>query len=89
MRSEAEARSSPDEPLGRVVLEPLDGIAKVHRELVVEIVVPFADGAERSDEVVAWSVLVVKRLVAEPMRERVDTESRLADISWASLQGDS
>jgi hypothetical protein len=55
----------------------------------VEIVVPFADGAERSDEVVAWSVLVVKRLVAEPMRERVDTESRLADISWASLQGDS
>ena len=34
----------PDEPLRGVVLVPFDGIAVVHRELVVEVVVTFTNG---------------------------------------------
>jgi hypothetical protein len=44
---------------------------------VVEVVVAFTDGTEGSEEVVAGSVLVIERLVSEPMSERVDTEGRL------------
>jgi hypothetical protein len=66
-----------NEPLGWVVLEPLDGVSEIHRELVVEVVVAFTDGTEGSEEVVAGSVLVIERLVSEPMSERVDTEGRL------------
>lgn len=39
MRSEADAAVGPDEPLSGVVLPPLDSVAVVHRELVVEVVV--------------------------------------------------
>ena len=77
MRSETEYRHGGNEPLGRVVLEPLDGISEIHRELVVEVVVTFTDGTEGSEEVVAGSVLVIERLVSEPVGERVDTEGRL------------
>ena len=43
VRCEAELAAHPDEPFGRVVLVPLDGVAEVHRELVVEIVVTLAN----------------------------------------------
>jgi hypothetical protein len=74
---ETERSHGGNEPLGRVVLEPLDGVSEIHRELVVEVVVAFTDGTEGSEEVVAGSVLVIERLVSEPMSERVDTEGRL------------
>jgi len=80
--SEAKDRHGRDEPLGGVVLEPLDGVTEVHGELVVEVVVAFSDGAEGGEEVVAGSVLVVKRLVTEPVGERVDTEGRLVISIW-------
>jgi hypothetical protein len=74
---ETERSHGGNEPLGWVVLEPLDGVSEIHRELVVEVVVAFTDGAEGSEEVVAGSVLVIERLVSEPVGERVDTEGRL------------
>jgi hypothetical protein len=77
VRSETKDRHGGDEPLGGVVLEPLDGVSEIHRELVVEIVVTLANGAESSEEVVTRSVLVIEWLVSEPMSERVDTECRL------------
>ena len=77
MGSETKDRHGRDEPLGRIVLEPLDGVSEIHRELVVEVVVAFSDGAEGGEEVVTGSVLVIERLVSEPMGERVDTEGGL------------
>ena len=65
------------EPLGRVVLEPLDRVAVVRREFVVEVVVALADGDERGEEVIARRVLVVEGLLPQPMRQRVDAERRL------------
>jgi hypothetical protein len=43
----------------------------------MEVVVAFTDGTKSSEEVIARSVLVVERLVSEPMGERVDAESGL------------
>ena len=63
--------------LGLTVLVPLYCVSVVHWELVVEVVVSLADGNEGGDEVIFWSVLIVKRTVAEPVRERVDAEGRL------------
>ena len=75
--SETELLHNPDEPLGRVILVPLDGVTVVHGELVVEVVVTFTDSDESSDHVVARSVLVIEGSLAEPVSERVNAESRL------------
>ena len=77
MASETELLHNPDKPLGRVILVPLDGVTVVHGELVVEVVVTFADSDESGDHVVARSVLVIEGSLAEPVSERVDAESRL------------
>lgn len=74
---QANLLACPYEPLGRVVLIPLDGIAVVHGELVVEIVISFTNGNEGSDEVVARAVLVIERCFTEPVSERVNAERRL------------
>lgn len=71
---ETELVADPYEPLGRIVLIPLDSIAVVHRELVVEVVVPLAVCDERGDHMVARGVLVVKRRLPEPVCKGVDTE---------------
>lgn len=36
-----------DEPLGRIVLVPIEGIPVIHRKLMVEVVVAFAHGEQR------------------------------------------
>jgi galactokinase/mevalonate kinase-like predicted kinase len=74
---ESDSRHGRDEPFGRVVLEPLDCVSEIHRELMMEVVVSFTNGAESSKEVIAGSVLVIERLVSEPVSERVDTEGGL------------
>ena len=76
---EAELLPGPDAPLGRVVLPPLDGVAVVRGELVVEVVVALAEGGDGGDDVVAGRVAVVEGLVAEPVGERVDAEGGLLD----------
>lgn len=77
VRGQAQPLGQLDEPLGGVVLVPLDGVPVVGRELVVEVVVPLAHGDEGREEVVAGRVLVVERSLTQPVGERVDAEHRL------------
>jgi hypothetical protein len=75
MTGQTQLLAYPDEPLGGVILVPFNGVAIVHRELVMEVVVPFTNGDERGDKVVTRGVLIVEGSVAEPVREGVYTES--------------
>lgn len=75
--SETELLHPPNEPLGRVILVPLDSVTVVHGELMVEIVVTFTNGNESGDHMVTRSVLVVEGSLAKPVSKRVDTEGRL------------
>lgn len=84
-----EANPAPGDngPLGRVVLVPVDGVAEVRGELVVEVVVSLTEGDESSDEVVAGRVAVIEGLVTEPVGKRVDAESSLLDEADAEDTG--
>ena len=77
MTSESQLLANPNEPLGGVVLVPFNGISVVHWELMVEIVITFADGYQRRCEMVSWGVLVIERSFTQPMSKRVNTERRL------------
>lgn len=76
---EAESLPDADGPLGRVILPPLDGVAVVGGELVVEVVVTLTEGDEGGDDVVAGRVAVVEGLVTEPVGEGVDAKGGLLD----------
>jgi hypothetical protein len=76
---ETELAPQPDGPLGRVVLVPLDSVAVVGGELVMEVVVALTESDKSSDDVVPGAVAVVERLVAEPVGKGVDTEGSLLD----------
>ena len=69
MARESKLLHHPDKPFRGVILIPLDGIAVVHRELVVEIVVALANGDKCSDQVIARCVLVIKGSLTEPVSE--------------------
>jgi hypothetical protein len=69
----------PDGPLGRVILVPLDSVAVVGGELVVEVVVALAESDKSGDDMVTRAVAVVEGLVAEPVGKGVDTEGGLLD----------
>jgi len=88
LRSETELVASEDEPLGGVVLVPLDGVAEVLGELVVEVVVTFSYGNESGNPVVLGRVLVVEGSVSEPVGERVDAEGRVVDEEETSGTGE-
>lgn len=85
--SKAELLPDPDAPLGRVVLIPLDGVSVVRWEFVVEVVISLAQSDECSDDMVAGAVAVVEGLLAEPVSQRVDTESSLLDDEDAENGG--
>jgi hypothetical protein len=68
---------APDAPLGRIVLPPLNSVAVIRRELVVEVVVTLTKGDESSDDVVTGRVAIIERLITEPVGKRVDTEGGL------------
>ena len=76
---QAELLPHPDGPLGGVVLVPLNGIAVVRGEFVVEVVVAFAEGGKGSDHVITGGVAVIKGLLAQPVGKGVDTEGGLLD----------
>lgn len=84
---ETELAPEPDGPLGRVILVPLDGVAVVGGELVVEVVVTLSESDESGNDVISGAVTVVERLVTEPMSERVDTEGSLLDEEDAQNTG--
>ena len=77
----------PDEPLCGVVLVPLDGVAEVAGELVVEVVIALTQGNQGSDDVVARRVAVIEGLVAEPVGQAVDAEGGLLDEEDAENAG--
>ena len=77
----------PDGPLGGVILVPLNSVAVIGGELVVEVVVTLAEGDESSDDVVTGRVAVVEGLVAEPVGKRVDAEGGLLDEEDAEDTG--
>lgn len=79
MARESKYAAHPDKPLRRVVLIPTYRIPIVHRELVMEVMISFADGNKGGNHVVTRSVLVIERRLSEPMRERVYAESRVVD----------
>lgn len=58
---------------------PFDSIAVIAGKLMVEVVVSFAEGDERSNDVIPRRVAVIKGLITEPMGQRVDAESSLLD----------
>lgn len=74
MTGQADLLAAPNEPLGGIILVPLDGITVIHRELMMEIMIPLADGNERSKEMVAWCMLVVEWRRSKPVSDGVDTK---------------
>jgi hypothetical protein len=72
---EAELLHGPDEPLGGVVLPPLNGVAVIRWEFVMEVVVSFAQSDQGSEDMITGRVAIIERLVSEPMGKGVDTES--------------
>lgn len=79
LTSETEFVGSPNEPLGGIVLESLDRVTVILRELVVEVVVTFSDGDKGGEPVVLRGVLVVEGSLSEPVSERVDAEGRVVN----------
>lgn len=79
MARESKYAAHPDKPLRRVVLIPTYRIPVVHRELVMEVVVSLTNGNKGGKHVVTRSVLVIERRLSEPVRKRVDAESRVMD----------
>ena len=91
VRSKANELHDCDEPLGWIILIPLDGIAIVHWELVMEVMVTLSEGDKRGKNVIARSVLIVEGGFTKPVSERVDTEGRLStkgesDCSYLSAK---
>jgi len=83
MRRQTDLGTTRDEPFGRVVLIPSNGIPIVGRELVMKVVIALAKGDEGGDEVVPRRMPVVERGLPEPMRERVEREYAVVDRAHA------
>jgi hypothetical protein len=67
MACQSNALTDPDEPLGRIILVPLDSIPVVHGELVVEVMVTLANGNKSGDDVVTGGMLVIEWRLSKPM----------------------
>ena len=76
---EAEPLPHGDGPLGGVILPPLNSVAVVRGELVVEVVVSLTKSGKGSDDVVTRRVAVVEGLVSEPVGKRIHAEGGLLD----------
>jgi hypothetical protein len=74
MRSKSDLLTHPDEPFGGIILIPSDGVTVVHGELVVEVVIAFANGHESSHEMVSGCMLIIERRLSKPVGERVDAK---------------
>lgn len=74
---EAELLPGPDRPLGGVVLPPLNGVAVVGGELVVEVVVTLTQGDQSGNDVVTRRVAIVEGLVTEPVGQGIYAEGGL------------
>ena len=76
---ETELAPDPDAPLSGVILMPLDSIAVVGWEFVVEVVVSLAESDQSSHDVIPGAIAVIEGLLTKPMGKGVDAESGLLD----------
>jgi hypothetical protein len=79
IKSKAHLLPQPDGPFGGIILMPLDSIAVVGWELVVEVVVSLAESDQGSDDVIPRRVSVVKWLISKPVSKGIDAEGGLLD----------
>ena len=79
MTCKSSLRHAPDEPFSRVILIPSDRITVIHRELMVEVVVSFANSDQSSDKMILWSMLIIEGGLTEPVSKGVDAESGLIE----------
>src|SRR6267154_510324 len=79
MRCETKPTTDGNEPFCGVVLVPPKGISKVRRELMVEIMVTFAECNYGSHGMITRCMLVVKRGLSKPVCQGIDTECRVVD----------
>lgn len=84
VRSKADKLHGCDKPLGGIILIPLDGIAIVHGELVMEVMVTLSEGDKRGENVIARSMLIVEGSLTKVVSERVDAEGRLRSTTGES-----
>lgn len=87
MRGKTQPTTDSDEPFGGVVLVPPDGVPKIRGELMVKVVITLAQCDHCSDDVITGSVLVVKRCIAEPVSQRVDTKCGVMDEEKSCSSG--
>ena len=87
MRGKTKPTTNSDEPFGRVILVPPDSVPKIRGELMVEVVIALAQCNYCSDGVITGSVLVVKRRIAEPVRQGVYAEGRVMDEEKSGSSG--
>ena len=71
--------ANPDNPFSRVILIPFDGITVIHGELMVEVVITFANSCKSSDDMVAWGVFIIERCLSEPMSKGVHAKGGLEE----------
>ena len=84
---ETELLPAPDRPFGGVVLPPVQGVAVIGWELVVEIVVALTECHQCGEDMVTGRVAVIKGLVTQPMCKGVDTEGGLLNEEDAEDTG--
>jgi hypothetical protein len=87
MRGKTHPTTNGDEPFGGVVLIPPDGVPKIRGELVVEVVITLAQCNHCSDDMITGSVLVVKRCITEPVRQRVNAECGVMEEEKSGSSG--
>ena len=88
MRREAEPRHGSDEPFGGVVLVPFNSVTVIHRELMMEVVISFANGYKCGDKVVTRSVFVIEWGLSEIVCKTVDAECRLGHVNKYGMRRD-
>jgi hypothetical protein len=88
MTRKSDCLASVDEPLGRIILIPLDSVAVVHGELVVEVVVSLTNSGESGEDMVSRSMFVIEGAISEPVRKRINAESGLVTGlgSWDEMK---
>jgi len=74
--SDFQAGQRPDRPLGGVELVPPYPVPIVQLKLVMEVVIPLAQGDQSGPEAIARRVFLRVRLVADRMRHGIDGEGR-------------
>lgn len=77
---EPELFASPDKPFSGIVLVPFDCVAIVRRKLMMKVVVTLTKSDKSGDDMVPRAVLIIKRLVAQPMSPLTVLDSKKTSL---------